>query len=365
MLRRASHLLAFLCLLSGLLYGAGSARATEAPPSPSSPAATTNAPHIALLLPTAWQPFAEAAEAVHAGFVDASKKQSVAVPAIRLYPVTEDPQNVIASYRQAAAAGAQIVVGPLTRSGVAALTAAPNAITVTTLALNVPQRPSTASMLYTLSLQLETEARQVAQLALSEGRRKAFTVSEPTPLSRRIREAFIAEFEQGGGNHIAEYGYTSEPEALDRMKQAAALGVADMVFFAVEAARVANIRSYMPSITAYGTSQVNPNAAPEIRRLDMSNMRFVDMPWMVQPEHPAVTFYSRPGARESDDLERLYALGVDAFRLAQKLLDGKQEIDVDGVTGRLTLGADRHFRRGLLVTLVEGGKLVVLGETQP
>jgi uncharacterized protein len=364
MLRRASHLLAFLWSLSGLLYGGGFAHATEAPGSPAVPVQTTCA-HIALLLPTAWQPFAAAAEAVHAGFVDASKKESATTRAVRLYPVTEDPQNVIASYRQATAAGAQIVVGPLTRSAVNALAAAPDAITVTTLALNVPERPSTASKLYTLSLQLETEARQVAQLALSEGRRKAFTVSEPTPLSRRIREAFIAEFEQGGGNHIAEYGYTSEPEALDRMRQAAALGVADMVFFAVEAPRVANIRSYMPSITAYGTSQVNPNAAPESRRPDMSNMRFVDMPWMVQPEYPAVTLYSRPAVRESDDLERLYALGIDAFRVAEKLLEGKQEIDVDGVTGRLTLGPDRHFRRALLVTLVEGGKLVVLGETQP
>ena len=302
---------------------------------------------------------------MRAGFVDASKKDATTTLPTRLYPVTEDPQNVIAAYRQAAVAGAEIVVGPLTRSAVTALASAPDAITVTTLALNVPERMPTASKLYMLSLQLETEARQVAQLALSEGRRKAFTVSEPTPLSRRIREAFISEFEQGGGHHIAEYGYTAEPEALDRMKQAAALGVADMVFFAVEAPRVANIRSYLPSVTAYGTSQVNPNAAPESRRLEMSNMRFVDMPWMVQPEHPAVALYARPGVRESDDLERLYALGVDAFRVAEKLLEGKEEMEIGGVTGRLTVAPDHQFRRGLLVTLVEGGKLVVLGEARP
>jgi uncharacterized protein len=326
---------------------------------------TAKSPHIALLLPTGSEAFAQASEAVRAGFVDASKKQSAATLAIRLYPVTEDPQNVIASYRQATAAGAQIVVGPLTRRGVSALAAAPNAITVTTLALNVPEHTTTPAKLYMLSLQLETEARQVAQLALSEGRRKAFTLSEPTPLSRRIRDAFIDEFEQGGGHHIAEYGYTAEPESLDRMKQAAALGVADMVFFAVEAPRVGSIRAYMPNITAYGTSQVNPGIGEENRPGTLSNMRFIDMPWMVQPEHPAVSLYARPGVRESDDLERLYALGIDAFRVAEKLLDSKQEIEIDGVTGRLTLGPDRQFRRGLLVTLVEGGKLVVLGETRP
>lgn len=305
------------------------------------------------------------AEAVRAGFLDASKKHSTVALPIRLYPVTEDAQNVIASYRQAVAAGAQLVVGPLTRNGVSALAAAANIVTVTTLALNVPERTvSAAGKLYMLSLQLEAEARQVAQLALSEGRRKAFTLSEPTPLARRIRDAFVTEFELGGGHHIAEYGYTTDAELLDRMKQAAVLGVADMVFMAVESARVGNVRPYLSSITAYGTSQINPAAAPDSRQPAPSNMRFVDMPWMVQPDHPAVTLYARQGVRESDDLERLYALGIDAFRAAELLLEGKYDSEIDGVTGKLRLGTDRQFRRGLLVTLVEGGKLVVLGETR-
>jgi len=340
-------------------------RASEAPDSRGVEAGS-KPPHIALLLPTGSESFARAAEAVRAGFLEASKKPTARPLPVRHYPVTDDPQNVIASYRQALAAGAQLVVGPLTRNGVSALAAASNLITVPTLALNVPQRAApNAPRFYTLSLQIEAEARQVAQLALSEGRRKAFTVSEPTPLAKRMREAFIQEFERGGGHHIAEYAYTTDASGLERMKQAAALGVADMVFFAIDAPRLRTVRTWLSPVTAYGTSQLNPGLKTGLNTGELPDVRFVDMPWMVQPDHPAVMIYGRPGSRESDDLERLYALGIDAFRLAEVLLEGKRDIELDGVTGRLTLGPDGQFRRGLLVTLIDGNKLTILGESRP
>ena len=200
---------------------------------------------------------------------------------------------------------------------------------------------------------------------MSEGRRKAFTVSDPTPLAKRMREAFIQEFEKGGGHHIAEYAYTTDSGALERIKQAAGLGVADMVFFAVDAQRLRIIRTWLSPITAYGTSQLNPGLKAGLNMGDVPDVRFVDMPWMVQPDHPAVMIYGRPGSRDSDDLERLYALGIDAFRLTEGLLEGKRDIELDGVTGRLKLGADGQFQRGLLVTLIDGGKLTVLGESRP
>lgn len=381
MSRRARHLLSFLLFVASLLlYGGAVVRASEAPdaraPQPDA-AALPNAPHVALLLPTGSDAFARPAEAVRAGFLEAWKRQGTRALPVRLYPVSEDPQYLIAAYRKALAAGAQFVVGPLTRNGVTALAGATNLIAVPTLALNVPERvperaPANAPKLYMLSLHVEAEARQVAQLALSEGRRKAFTVSEQTPLARRMREAFVEEFERGGGHHIADYAYVTDSAGLDRMKQAAGLGVADMVFFAVDAARLRTVRTYMSPITAYGTSQLNPglNVGPTVAIAalnagEVPDVRFVDMPWMVQPDHPAVMTYARPGVRESDDLERLYALGIDAARVAEDLLNGRRDIDIDGVTGRLTLGPDGQFRRGLLVTLIDGGRLTILGESRP
>jgi len=326
----------------------------------------TVAPHVALLLPTGSEAFARPAEAVRAGFLEAFKKQATPALPVRLYPVSEDPQLLIAAYRQALAAGAQMVVGPLTRDGVTALAAAPDVISVPTLALNVPEGvTSYPPHLYTMSLQVEAEARQAAQLALNEGRRKALTISDPTAFGRRMREAFVEEFERGGGFHIADYAHATDPVTLERVRQASGLGVADMVFFAVDASRARAIRPYVARLAAYGTSQLNPGGASGAGSVELDEVRFVDMPWMVQPEHPAVMVYSRPPQHGGDDLERLYALGIDAFRVSAELLAGKREIDVDGVTGHLTLGPDRHVRRSLLVALVSGGRLTVLGESRP
>ena len=319
--------------------------------------------HVALLLPTGSDAFARAAESVRAGFMEAWKRERRTLP-VRLYAVADDPQQVVASYRQAVAAGARLVVGPLTRNAVNALAAAPQLITVPTLALNVPDRPAASNRLYVLSLHVEAEARQAAQLALSEGHRKAFTVSEGNPFARRIRDAFVQAFERGGGNHIAEYPYGTDAQSLERMRYAASLGIADMVFYAVDAQKLRAVRGYMTSMSAYGTSQLNPGQNSRGGGADLPDVRFVDMPWMVQPDHPAVMVYAR-GSRESDDLERLYALGIDASRVADPLLNGARDIDVDGVTGRLTLGGDGYFRRGLLATLIDGSRLTVLGETRP
>jgi outer membrane PBP1 activator LpoA protein len=86
---------------------------------------------------------------------------------------------------------------------------------------------------------------------------------------------------------------------------------------------------------------------------------------MLQPDHPAVMTYVHDTPREPDDLERLYALGIDAFRVAQELLARNRDFEIDGVTGRLTLGADGQVKRGLLVALIADGKLSVVGETRP
>ena len=355
-------------LLAVLLYGGVIARASEAPPAPvpQGTADATATAHLALLLPSGSETFARAAEAVHSGFLAAWKKQTSHSLPVRLYAVNADPQSALYVYRQALAAGAQMVVGPLTRNGVTALAAAPDLIKVPTLALNIPERKAgRAANFYTMSLQSEAEARQVAKIALREGKRRALTITEQSVLGRRIREAFTDEFKRGGGYHIADYAYTSDQAGLDRIRQAATIGVVDMAFVAVDAVRFRTLRPAVAAIAAYGTSQLNPGMPANATQTDLPDARFVDMPWMVQPDHPAVMVYARGGGKQADDLERLYALGIDAARLAHELLAGRRTIDLDGVTGRLTLGPDGQFQRGLLVTIVDAGKVTVLGETRP
>jgi outer membrane PBP1 activator LpoA protein len=362
MARRTPHRSTLLLWITALLYGALAAAATDSPPqSAATPLDPALAPHIALLLPTGSDAFARAAEAVRQGFAEAAKKQIGTPIAARLYPISDDPTQVVATYRGALASGARLVVGPLTRNGVNAIAATANLLQVPTLALNTPEGvPSNPFNLYTLSLHIEDEAREIARVALADGRRKALTITDGSLLGRRMRDAFVAEFQSGGGFQIADYPYATDPATLDKLREVAmSEGVADMVFLALDASRARTVRPQLASLPAYGTSQINPGSSPA-SFVDLSELKFVDMPWMLQPDHPAVMVYSRGAPLGSDDLERLRALGIDAFRVAQELYAGKRNIDLDGVTGHLTLGPDGRIRRTLPVAYISGSQLSIL-----
>ncbi len=72
---------------------------------------------------------------------------------------------------------------------------------------------------------------------------------------------------------------------------------------------------------------------------DLNDIRFVDMPWLLQADHPAVMTYPRANPPLTIDNERLYALGVDAFRLTQLLLTDNvtNALPLDGVSGQIQL----------------------------
>jgi outer membrane PBP1 activator LpoA protein len=101
------------------------------------------------------------------------------------------------------------------------------------------------------------------------------------------------------------------------------------------------IRPRIPrGLPIFATSLVNvgaPSGSPTASALayDLEGVRFVDMPWLLQPDHPAVMVYPPPARRMTLDTARLYALGIDAFRLAQTWMKGELRFELDGVTGRL------------------------------
>lgn len=325
----------------------------------------TEIPHIALLLPVNSDRFARHAAAVNAGFLAAAKTQGWSPLPIRVYPATGDRQNVVAVYRQALAAGARLIVGPLTRDGVTAL-AASDVVAVPTLALNVPDGGAMPPNLYAMGLQIETEARQVAQLAFKEGRLNAVTINGDTPLLRRMHQAFVEEFTRLGGRHVAEHDFTADAEGLGSIRQKTSLGAADMVFLALDFRQARLMRPYLDPLPLYATSQINPGNAGSLAGFDLDNIRFVEMPWLVQPDHPAVMIYPRRDYRDEIDLDRLYALGIDAFRIAQNLLNNRPDTVLDGVTGRITLGRNHRFMRELESTQFSDGKLLAPdGNAQP
>lgn len=362
-MRGLLHRSRFLSAVTAVLYGAlwtctSAAQTAETPPAP--------VPHIALLLPLSAGPFVAHAQAVRDGFIAAARAQgNVALP-LRVYAATDDSTVALAGYRQAVAGGARIVVGPLTRSSVSAL-AATNLIPVPTLALNAPEGGGDLPVrLYALSLQIDAEARLVARLAYDEGRRRAYTVAGTDVLSRRMNEAFVEEFTRLGGVHADSQIYAGgELAGLERYRASIAASKADAVFLALDAERGRAVRPYLGSLPVYATSQIYPGRRGDLTYFELDDVRFVGMPWLLQPDHAAVIVYPRPDYGADVDLQRLYALGIDAFRVAHEMLQGRAGIALDGVTGGLELGPGRVFRRSLPVAQFTNGTVAVVGEARP
>ena len=350
------HRLFASSLSRALLYGALATCATN-PPHAAEPAGREA--HVALLLPLNSASFGRHADAVRQGFAAAARIAGKNAPPVRVYPVNEDNLNVLTVYEQALESGARAVVGPLTRAGVAAL-AASTIVTMPTLALNSvePGSPQPAR-LYTFSLNVEQEARQIARFALGEGRRKAFVIADDTPLGRRMRQAFAQEFARRGGMIAAEYPFSDDPAALAKLRQSVGLGVADMAFLAVDQAAAAKMRPYFGNtIALYATSRVNAGNAASPG--DLERVRFTDMPWLLQPDHAAVMVYPRAKFDDAIDYDRLYAFGIDAFRLGLELFKQSRNPAIDGVTGRIRLAPDQQFMRESVLAQFNGGKLNII-----
>ena len=348
---------AALVVLWALLYGGATPFATTAA---SAAEKAAPAPHIALLLPLASPSFGRHADAVKQGFLAAAKTSGAGAPPIRVYTVNEDTLNILSTYEQAIETGAQVVVGPLTRNGVAAL-AASSLVSVPTLALNtVDSRSPLPARLFLFGLGAEQEARQVARLALDVSRRTAYMVGDNSPVSRRMRQAFIEEYARRGGRVIAEFTFTTDLPALAKLRETTALGTADIVFLALDSPRARAIRPYLGnSLSLYGTSQVNSLAGTPVAR-ELNLVHFVEMPWLLQPDHPAVMIYPRVDFGDAIDLVRLYALGIDAFRIGVELLGNNPDPSLDGVTGQIRLTRDQQFVRELPVARFLDDKTVVV-----
>ena len=305
--------------------------------------------HLALLLPLDSPSFGRAAEVVHQGFAAAAKSQG-GLALVRTYGTTDAVSDILAAYQRAFADGAKLVVGPLTRNAVSAL-AASGDVKVPTLALNMAKGEIPVPRnLYFFSLQVEAEARQVARLAASEKLRSAVVVSGDSPIEKRILQAFAGEWTRQGGTIMLELAFTGDTAALATLRHKVNAMPETILFLALEESKARLAAPYLdPAISTYATSQVFSGNDNVLANFDLNGIRFVDMPWMVQPDHAAVMIYPRADPPLAAGLERLYALGIDAFRLAQFLLRNQtlERLSLDGVSGRISLGHGHQFLREL------------------
>jgi hypothetical protein len=347
-------------LLLGLLAAPLSAAAQ---PTANPPAETL--PAIVLLLPAATTPYARAAEAVRSGFF-AAHAAAGAPMAIDARETDETPAGVAAAVEAAASRGARMVVGPLSRDAVDALGRAGGA-RLPVLALNTPtsDAPLPPSML-ALGLRVEDEARGIVR-ALVRGPLASGVSGEATPFAVIVGSGSL---EQRAGAAFAaaarEYGRRAEAFELsirqDRLADLARRLAAQpwrAILLALDAGEAAAVRRWLPPETiVVATSRIHLLEQSTLGLAqDLEGIAFVDMPWLIEPDHPAVMVYPRAAVPYSAELERLYALGIDAYRIAAEWIRGSRRFELDGVTGRLRVDpalAGRVERLPSIAVFIDG-----------
>ncbi len=307
------------------------------------------APHIALLLPLQSETFGLAASAVQQGFMAAASLDPQSLP-VRVYSNFAENNSVSAVYREALANGARAVVGPLTRNGVKALAEIKN-FPVPTLSLNILET-APAHNLYFFGMAIDAEARQVAQLARQQGLQQAIVISANESLARRLQFAFEEQWIASGGSIVREIDFNGDPAIF-----AALVATPDnMVFFATSVEKTQQIHPFLPKeLAVYATSQIFVGNDQKLINYELDGIHFIDMPWLLQAEQPAMMAYPRANPPLSADNERLYALGLDAYRLTQILLaDQLSALPFDGASGRIQLDHSVFRREAVAAVFMQG-----------
>ena len=153
----------------------------------------------------------------------------------------------------------------------------------------------------------------------------------------------------GDGSGTINHRMVYTKAALAQLKKRLQTDPPAFIFVALDAAQTRQLRAAVdPGLVLYGTSQLNSLNLAEVagaeKRPELDGVRLLDLPWQLQADHPAVMVYPRAvttgTTRRTPDLERLYALGIDAFRVAAEIGAGHDRFTIDGVTGRLTVQFD-------------------------
>lgn len=310
---------------------------------------------MALLLPTQSEALAQVSHAVQAGFMAAWQHEPDNIT-VKLVETGDTPQDILEAYQQAAA-GYDMVIGPLTRSGVTAIVQNHVVVKPTiALAQSDAGEAGLSSNLLEMGLSVEDEARQIAQLN-GKGRRvmQALAISTGVSWQRRAATAFVDAWRDLGLKaevvELPMNGGFIDGAGLQELRSRIQTARPALLFVALDAAQTVQLRLAIGGeTTMYGISQLNPHARTEwasaVPLPDLEGVRLLDMPWQLQDDHAAVMTYPPlpldPEHHRSTDIERLYALGIDAYRVARNIVLHQKDFTLDGVTGDLSV----HFGDG-------------------
>ncbi len=347
--------------------------------------------NIALMVPLSG-PLAGAGKALRDGFLTAFYR-SESDRRVLVYDTAST--TFPSAYEQALLDAAEVIVGPLDKSAVSAANAM-GSRTLPTLALNylAPHETATAGF-YQIGLAIEDEAAAIADRIIADGVKRVALFSTGSDWSARAANEIRARLAGSStvlvsDTYISDTRTTTEvvghallvPESTARRSELeSALGI-PLEFIArrrhdldaiIALTDATSTRALQPALAfhfagdvpVYATSQITLGSSKNFSR-DFDGVRVTQMPWRVFADSIRRDVEEAfPAA--SAELDSLYALGVDAYRVMDRLgaLAASPWSHLLGATGVLNLDDRQAFRRTPVWAVIRDGALVALPVVVP
>lgn len=350
---------------------------------------------IALLLPQDG-PLASVGKALREGFMAAHYQAEQAgqkPPVIEFYDSSR-LGSIDEFYSKAQAAGVQLVVGPLEKPLVKQLSSRPQ-LPIQTLALNYSETDQNPAQLFQFGLAAEDEAREVSRRARADGLHRAAAMVPRGEWGERVFKAFRQDWEANGGS-VVGVEYVDQPVALaqqiadlfqlrksegrarslqstvgaDVSAQPSRRQDIEFIFLAVTPQLAQQIKptlnfQYAGDVPVYATSHVFSASGDKNQYLDMNNVLFCETPWLLDTTDPLRNQVAAQWPQANGSLGRLYAMGVDAYRLAPRLgqLKALPDTRIDGLSGSLGVSAHQRVDRQMPWAQFTNGEIKRLPDT--
>ncbi len=344
---------------------------------------------VALLLPFTGK-LAALGKAIRDGFIATyhqTRTRGNPTPNVRAYD-SSNGENIAQLYQQAVMDGAQLVIGPLRKEVLETLLDQVQTFSVPLLALNRARGESFPPNVFQFALAPEDEAEQIAEIAANEGFERALIVTPASDWGRNVADAFSARWQSLGGLVIDQVGFNAQANDYSKVikdamqldlseKRAQKLGWllgdniqfqprrrgdVDFIFLVARPHEAYAIKPllafhYAGDIPVYATSHIYSGIPSPSKDRDIDGVKFVDTPWSLSEQAPVKTSILKE-LPHSRHYQKMYALGVDAYRLYPRLQQMAQldNSRVYGETGSLQLNFAGQIERELLLAVFEDGK---------
>ena len=315
---------------------------------------------------------------------------------LKIYDTSSQPLNQILA--QAQQDGVSLVVGPLLKNNVDELLKSNTTLNV--LALNQPESVTSRANVCYFALSPEDEARDAARHIHDQGKQSPLLLIPRNALGDRVTKAFADEWHKLGGGTVLQqkFGSLSElrggvnggsgislsgtPVAASQAQGVTIGGLTipaaptdaqitgsskvDAAYIVATPEEIAFIKPMIAmrngsqsGALLYASSRSAQGTAGPDFRLEMEGLQYSEIP-MLAGSNPALMQQALRAVNNDYSLARLYAMGVDAWALANHFsqMRGVPGFELNGNTGDLSANQDCVINRKLSWLKYQQGQVV-------